>query len=375
VSDPAEVAPLAPSLPSSPPVPAPARPSGLDELAVGRWLAQRCGLTLPVTIVPALGGRSNLTSVVTDAAGRRVVVRRPPLTGVLASAHDMVREHRVLAALGDTDVPVPKVLGVEPDAAVTGAPFFVMAHVDGLILRGQADATALEPARRHAIGLDAIAVLARLHAVDIDAVGLGDLARRDGYLARQLARWRGQLAAGGTRPLPMLAELAARLAAELPAQQRLALVHGDFRLDNLVVDSGTARVVGVLDWELATLGDPLADLGLLLVYWGGREVGEVLPDAPTQLIGFPAPEELVAAYALSTGEDPDLLAERVRPYMAFGLFKLACILEGVRIRTLGGGYGGPGAVPTAMTEVERFLDLVPALGERGLDLLGPQRLH
>ena len=344
--------------------------AGLDILAVGDWLAAHCALRGPITVAPVAGGRSNLTSVVTDADGRQVVVRRPPLSGVLASAHDMVREARIIAALVGQDVPVPAVLGVEEDASVTGAPFFVMEHVAGAVLRTGGEASVLTSEARHEVSLAAVDTLVALHALDPDAIGLGDLARRDGYLERQLARWSAQLTAAATRALPDLLAVHERLVAALPEQRRLTLVHGDFRLDNLIVDVDRGSVAAVLDWELATLGDPLADLGLLLVYWGrpGTASG-VLPDAPTALEGFAHPEELIARYAAGTGEDAGELAEALRPYIAFSLFKLACILEGVRVRTVAGAYGALGQGSAMGAEAERYLDLVPELARRGLAVL------
>jgi aminoglycoside phosphotransferase (APT) family kinase protein len=343
---------------------------GLDVVAVGRWLTQHCDLASPVTVVPVAGGRSNLTSIVTDAHGRCVVVRRPPLSGVLASAHDVLREGRIMAALAATDVPVPSVLGGEEDPSVTGAPFLVMEHVAGSVLRSSAEAQGIAAEARRELGLAALDTLAALHAIDVDTVGLGGLARRDGYLARQLSRWSGQLATAGTRALPDLKTVHDRLVASLPAQQRLALVHGDYRLDNLIVDVSELRIRAVLDWELATLGDPLADLALLLVYWGEPGgVESVLPDAPTSLVGFPSPVELVQRYALRTGEDPDALELRLRPYLAFALFKLACILEGVRIRSVAGAYGSVGEGPGMAEEAERYVELVPELAARALRLV------
>jgi aminoglycoside phosphotransferase (APT) family kinase protein len=352
-------------------------PGGLDVVAVADWLAERCGMSAPITVAPVAGGRSNLTSIVGDAHGHRVVVRRPPLSGVLASAHDVVREGAIMAALAPTDVPVPEVLGSEDDASITGAPFLVMAYVDGTVVRDAEGASALTVAQRHRLGLASARTLAAVHAVDVDAVGLGGLARRDGYLARQLARWAGQLERGSDRRVPALEEVARRLGAALPVQEGVALVHGDFRLDNLIVDVSSGAVLAVLDWELATLGDPLADLGTLIAYWGvpatvdGTPAAVLLPGLPTSLPGFPGPGELVAAYADARGVDAEQLSERLRPYLAFAWFRIACILEGVRVRTAAGAYGDPdGSMGGPAGEAELLQDLVPAIGARAVALLG-----
>jgi aminoglycoside phosphotransferase (APT) family kinase protein len=368
--------------------------SGLDVAAVGDWLERRCGLVPPVDITLVPGGRSNLTSVVTDAHGRRVVVRRPPLGTLLDAAHDVLREGRILTALAGSGVPVPAVLGTEAGPDVTGAPFLVMDHVEGTVVRDRHVAAMLAPDVRGRIGRDAVRMLARLHALDVDAVGLGGLARRDGYLHRQLARWSAQLAAGGVRPLPDLLAVAERLGEALPVQQRVTLVHGDYRLDNLLIDVEAdegGSVVAVLDWELTTLGDPLADLGTLLAYWGRPATSDavpgdgVLPGLPTALLGFPAPEEVVEVYAAASATagaatdgavagvlggivDAEELVERLRPYVAFALFRIACILEGVRIRSLAGAYGTLDGMQAA--EVVLLEERVPALGARALAVLG-----
>jgi len=320
------------------------------------------------------------------------VVRRPPLSGVLASAHDVVREGAIMAALAGTGVPVPEVLGTEKDAGVTGAPFLVMGHVDGTVVRDVEVAAGLTPRQRRELGLATARTLAAVHAVDVDAVGLGGLARREGYLARQLARWVGQLERGSDRPLPVLEELARRLGEALPLVESdqvaghggVVLVHGDFRLDNLIVSpdggAGVGAVAAVLDWELATLGDPLADLGTLLAYWGvpagsdGTPASVLLPGLPTTLVGFPGPGELVDAYAEATGRDARQLGAELRPYLAFAWFRVACILEGVRVRTAAGAYGLAGATGAGPAgpggELELLHGLVLELGERGVALLG-----
>jgi aminoglycoside phosphotransferase (APT) family kinase protein len=334
-------------------------PPGLDLAAVTAWLRQRIALVDPVTAAVVAGGRSNLTYVLEDGAGQRVVVRRPPLHGVLQSAHDVAREHRIITALEGTEVPVPTCLGLEQDTTVTGAPFYAMRYVAGVVARDTATAgTALSPAARAASGAAVIDALVRLHAVDIDGVGLGELARRDGYLERQLRRWSTQLERGRTRELPVLDEVHRRLAAQVPEQGPATLVHGDYRLDNVILDPDTGAVRAVLDWELTTLGDPLADLGLLLVYWVEPDEQDVaLPDPPTQAPGFCSRAELVERYAERSGRDVSGLGYHV----AFGYWKLACILEGVHGRYRAGAYGDEAA------GFDQLGELVVLLGERALD--------
>jgi len=334
-------------------------PPGLDLPAVTAWLRERIALVEPVAATLVAGGRSNLTYILEDGDGQRVVVRRPPLHGVLQSAHDVAREHRIIAALEDTEVPVPSCLGLEEDPATTGAPFYAMRYVDGVVARDTTTAgTALSAAARAASGPAMVDTLVRLHAVDIDRVGLGGLARRDGYLERQLRRWSTQLERGRTRELPVLEEVHRRLAADVPDQGPATVVHGDFRLDNVILDPDTGDVRAVLDWELTTLGDPLADLGLLLVYWAEPGEDEVaLPDPPTKAPGFSSRAELVARYAERSGRDVSELGY----YVAFGYWKLACILEGVHGRYRSGAYG------EEATGFDELGELVLLLGERALD--------
>jgi aminoglycoside phosphotransferase (APT) family kinase protein len=250
---------------------------GVDVPKVTTWFEEHIpGATAPLDFRLIAGGHSNLTFGVTDAAGHDYVLRRPPLGHVLATAHDMGREHRIISALGPTDVPVPPALGLCTDEAVNGAPFYVMGFVDGHVIRDVGAATTvLDEAGRRAAGESIVDVLARIPDVDVDAVGLGDLGKRDGYIARQLKRWYSQFQASNEltkRPVPLVHEIHDRLAASIPEQQGTAIVHGDYRLDNCMVgDDG--RVVAVLDWEICTLGDPLADVGLLQVYW--TEAGEL----------------------------------------------------------------------------------------------------
>lgn len=333
----------------------PAVPEGLDLGAVTRWLEERTDLRGPLAASILPGGRSNLTYRIEDADGRRVVLRRPPLHGVLQSAHDVAREHRILTALAASEVPVPPCLGLEEDPGITGAPFYVMEHVEGVVVRtAEVARSVLGPAERAEASRDLVDVLVRLHAVDLEGVGLSTLARHEDYLARQLRRWKGQLDQVRSRDVAILDEVHDRLAARIPAQGPATIVHGDYRLDNLLVDPSTGAVTAVLDWELTTLGDPLADLGLLLVYWTQpSDDAPVLPDAPTLVEGFLGRDALIERYVAGSGRD----VSEVGFHVAFGLWKLACILEGVYRRQQDGAYGQE-------AQREGFGPLVLALGEQ-----------
>jgi aminoglycoside phosphotransferase (APT) family kinase protein len=315
--------------------------AGIAVGPVSRWLDDHVGAgpgPYRFDLVP--GGRSHLTFIVTDAAGGRCVLRRPPTSHVLPTAHDMAREYRIIHALGPTPVPVPPALGLCTDEAVNGRPFYVMGFVDGHVLRDDAIAVrALTPEQRRTAGEHLIDVLADLHAVDVDAVGLGDLGRREAYIERQLKRWYGQFqqsAALQHRSVPAVDTVHDFLASRVPPQGPATIVHGDYRLDNTVVGAD-ARVAAVLDWELCTLGDPLADLGQLLVNWS--EPGDTfvpLGHAPTLAPGFPSRADAQERYAARSGRDLAALDF----YVAFGYWKLACILEGVFSRYAGGAGGG-----------------------------------
>lgn len=311
-------------------------PKGIDVSRVTEWFREHApDLSPPLTFDLIAGGRSNLTYRVTDTAGHAWVLRRPPLGQVLATAHDMGREHRIISALAPTDVPVAPVVGLCTDESVNDAPFYVMDFVDGLVARDADAARTLDVSARARAGEQVADVLARIHAVDPDAVGLGDLGRKEGYIERQLKRWYGQWQKSKTRDLPVVDEVHAALAARVPEQGPATIVHGDYRLDNcLLAPDGT--IAAVLDWELCTLGDPLADVGLLLVYWTDRDDPHpALLDASTTLEGFPSRAQLVERYAAASGRD----VSDVDYYVAFGYWKLACILEGVYARYKGGVMG------------------------------------
>jgi aminoglycoside phosphotransferase (APT) family kinase protein len=331
---------------------------GIDAAGMGDWFAANVPAAVPpLTYERIAGGHSNLTYRVTDAAGSEWALRRPPLGKTLSSAHDMAREHRVVAALGGTPVPVAPVVGLCEDEEVNGAPFYVMEFVRGPVLRGVSEAEAAFPDEgdRREIGLRVADTLAAIHAVDPDAVGLGDLGRKEDYVARQLRRWHGQWEKSKTRELAAIDRVHERLAARIPAQVGASIVHGDYRLDNMILtDSG--EVAAVVDWELCTLGDPLADVGTLMAYWPERGQEEISLGLPANLApGFPTRPELAARYAETSGRD---LSE-LDFFTALGYWKLAIILEGVYARYAAGGYGDAGSA----SGFEAFARLVERLAE------------
>jgi aminoglycoside phosphotransferase (APT) family kinase protein len=320
--------------------------AGLDLQRVGPWLERNvAGAIGPFTATRIGGGRSNLTFTITAADGRRFVLRRPPLGHVLATAHDMGREYRIIAALGPTPVPVPPALALCTDESVNGAPFYVMGHVDGVVLDSPDKADLLDPATRGKASADLIDVLADLHDVDVDAVGLGDLARREGYIERQLKRWTTQWANSKTRELPAIDEVASRLAADVPAQQGVVIAHGDYRFGNCLTDPTDGRIAAVLDWELCTLGDPLADVGYLGVYWSDAGATRLRHNDPSGAEGFPTYAELLERYANRTGRD----LTGIDYYIAFSSWRLAVISEGVYARYLHGAMGEQAIGPAELT--------------------------
>lgn len=270
-------------------------------------------------------GQSNLTYLVCDADERRWVLRRPPVGHLLASAHDIEREARILSALEATDVPTPRVCGLTTDPAITDVPLLLMEYVDGVVVDTVPIAEALDPQRRRDIGLSLPHTLAKIHAVDLDEVGLVNLASHKPYAARQLTRWSRQWEQSKTRELPALESLTGRLRAAVPPQREVTLVHGDFHVRNVITSRVSGEIVAVLDWELATLGDPLADIGSLLAYWVQKDdrIGGTF--TATALPGFPAREELAKTYLEETGRDPDAL----QFWFALGLWKVAIIAEGI----------------------------------------------
>ena len=330
-------------------------PEGIDAAGLEGWFGEHVpAAEAPLAFDRIAGGHSNLTYRVRDGGGRSWALRRPPLGKRLGSAHDMSREHKVVSALGPTAVPVAPVVGLCEDESVNGAPFYVMEFVEGPILRGLAEAAIFPDENdRRAIGERVADTLVAIHAVDPDAVGLGDLGRKEDYVARQLRRWQGQWEKSKTRELPAIDRVHDRLSARIPEQGPATIVHGDYRLDNMIL-TPAGEVAAVVDWELCTLGDPLADVGLLMCYWPKpgeetRSLGEPANLAP----GFPVREELAARYAERAGRD----LTQLDFYVALGYWKLAIILEGVYARYAAGGYGKVDA------GFEAFAKLVERLAE------------
>ena len=332
---------------------------GLDRARLEHWFAANVEAAEPPLAYERIaGGRSNLTFRVTGAGGGAWILRRPPLGSTLGSAHDMGREHRILTGIARTAVPAPTPVALCSDEQVTGAEFYVMEFVDGVVLRDEADVEAsfAEPDRR-GVGEALVDALVELHAADPDAAGLGELGRRDGYAERQLRRWKHQWDDSKTRELDTMEEAHRLLAARVPEQHDTSIVHGDYRLDNVIV-SPAGAVAAVVDWELCTLGDPLADLGLLLDYWA--EPGdEMVPltRAPTLAAGFPTRDELAARYAQRSGRD----IAQLDFFVALGYWKLAAILEGVYARYAAGAYG------ETTDEFRSFGEIVEQLADAALD--------
>lgn len=329
------------------------------------WLTQRVdAVSQPLRFAVIAGGHSNLTYLVTDADGRRWVLRRPPLSNKLIGAHDMEREHRLLAAMGPTAVPVPRVVGLCVDDTVIGDNFYVTDFVEGSVIRSVADAGALTERARGDLAAHMVDVLAAIHATDLEATALSDLGRPNDYVARQLRTWLRQFEASTSRDLPSVARVHDQLAARIPPQREATLVHGDYRLDNCLAtvnppDDG--RVAAVLDWEIAALGDPLADFAVFASYWTEPDDGFFpLGHDATCAAGFGTRRDLALRYAELTGRD---VLEHFDYYLAFASWRLGCILEGVHARYMAG------AKPDVPPEVAMFPRSVEWLVERARRLL------
>lgn len=342
---------------------------GLDLPRLAAWFAEHVGAAgstgstgstgggaAGLTARHISGGKSNLTYEVSDGS-RSWIVRRPPLGHVLATAHDMAREYRVMTALRDTAVPVPRTYALCEDVEVVGAPFYVMEKVEGVPYRTARELAELGPERTRVISERLVDTLVALHDVDPAAVGLADFGRPEGFLARQVSRWKKQMDASYHRDLPAADELHARLAASVPADGAAGIVHGDYRLDNVLVGADTDRINAVVDWEMATLGDPLTDLALMLLYqrlaaFGGGTVSDV-STAP----GFLDEAEILARY--DAGSRRDL--GRFGFYLGLAAYKLAAILEGIHYRFLQGQTVGEG--------FDTIGDAIDPLLEAGLQAL------
>ncbi|MBO1754437.1 phosphotransferase family protein [Allobranchiibius sp. CTAmp26] len=319
-------------------------PQGLDLQALSGFLQREAPGLLHGELTGRIlaGGKSNLTYEVGDGT-TSVVVRRPPLGHVLSTAHDMVREHTVITALAPTDVPVPTTYAVCPDDSVIGAPFYVMELVAGTPYRHAAQIAPLGPDRTRDIAHRLVDTLVALHAVDPESVGLGEFGRPHGFLERQVRRWRRQMDASASRDLPRAEELSDALAAAVPGDGDVSVLHGDYRLDNLLVGESD-QVTAVLDWEMATLGDPLSDVALFVVY---QQLSQVTPGAGVSDVaaapGYPDTDTMLARYTAASGRD----VSHIGWHMGLAYYKLATILEGIHYRytqgqTVGSGFDNVG---------------------------------
>jgi aminoglycoside phosphotransferase (APT) family kinase protein len=329
-------------------------PEGVDLTRLRPYFAQHVPFAgdRPLTAELIAGGRSNLTYAISNGTATWVL-RRPPLGHVLPTAHDMVREYRVLTGLAGTGVPVPRTYALCEDLAVNDAPFYVMEKVDGVIYRDGASLSALDATDARRLSEELVDVLVQIHAVDYEKVGLGDFGHPDGFLERQIRRWGQQWERSKTRELPAVDELARRLNAALPTSGPPTIVHGDYRLDNTMMspkDPGT--IVAVLDWEMSTLGDPLADLGLFLLYWGNAGAQIIATGSTIEpSAGYLSADEIVERYASRSGRP----VEAMDWYVVFAFYKLAIIVEGINARfqmgkTLGEGFDAMGQTVVALID-------------------------
>lgn len=332
---------------------------GINAEKVALWFAAHIpGVNPPLEYQLIAGGHSNLTYRVEDQDQNTYVLRRPPLGHVLATAHDMAREHRIISAVGHTEVPVPPTLGLCEDHEVNGVPFYVMEYVDGEVLHSDLESNLVSAPERMELSREVVEVLAELHSIEPDDIGLGELAKREDYLGRQLRRWSGQWEQSKTRELAAMEEVQELLERQKPRQIGSTIVHGDYRLGNMLTRSG--RILAVLDWELCTLGDPLADVGYLLNNWVEPDEAPAGSSAPTLAGGFASREELMSWYELASGRD----VSGVGYYRAFSYWRLAAIVEGVLNRYLKGVMGDQDDV-----DISVFKEQVETLSASALELL------
>ncbi len=320
------------------------RPHDLDEVSLARWLERNVvGFEGPVTVTKFPGGQSNPTYRL-DAPGVAFVLRRKPFGPILPSAHAVDREYRLLQALHPAGMPVAAPVALCADEGVIGAMFYVMSFVDGRVF-WDGMLPALVPSERRMVYEDAVGTLARLHSLDHVAVGLGDFGRPGNYFARQVERWIRQYRAAQTANIEAVEKLIDWLPGTVPEQTRAAIIHGDYRLDNLIYEQGEPRVCAILDWELSTIGDPLADFAYLAMNWSmpadGRSGLDGIDFAAT---GIPSLDEAVSLYCGATGRDG---VPNLHWYFAFNLFRLVGIVQGIRRRIIDGNASSEAAEASA----------------------------
>ncbi len=334
---------------------------GIHIEKVTAWFQEHIsGVVPPLSFSLITGGRSNLTYRVEDAQQQVYVLRRPPLGHVLESAHNMGREFKIISALGQTDIPVAPALGLCQDKSVNEADFYVMRFVDGQVYTSSVQGEGVPADERKPMCIDVIDTLVRLHLINPDDIGLGDLGKKKDYVARQVRRWTKQYANSKTEEIPEMEEVGRLLGENIPIQVGASIAHGDYRFGNLMVNN--YRVAAILDWELCTLGDPLADLGYLLNWW--FQAGDVEPgdhdDAPSLVAGFSSREDLVAYYAEHTGRD----LSNINYYRALSYWRLAAISQGVYRRYLEGVMGDSDDL-----DLKRYRNNVHMLSKLALDIL------
>lgn len=334
-------------------------PPGINYETLIPWFSEHVAPVKSLTATVVGHGRSNITYRLDADGGRSWVLRRPPLSHVQKTAHDMGREFRVISALNPTGFPTPKTYALCDDESVLGAQFYIMEFVDGIIAVDAADtAKRFDEKKRHEIGIELVDVLARLHAFKPDEIGLGDFGKPTGYLERQVRRFSEQLENIRYRETPEMDELAKRLMAAIPPERTAGIVHGDYRLDNAIIND-EGHIIAVLDWEMCTLGDSLADLGLLRMYWGRGTSAQMMigSSGPVMnLPGFPTWEEAAARYEEQSG----VSLAGLDFYTVLAFFKLGVILENMYKRFLGGGTVGAG--------FEMIGQQAVLLGKQGLEM-------
>ena len=340
-------------------------PAGIHYENVSRFFSENIaggGAALRFSLIS--GGRSNLTYKV-ESPSNTWVLRRPPLGHVLPTAHDMAREYRVLSGMAKANFPAPRPVALCEDPSVNDYPFYVMDYREGVIIAEELpDGYATTAEERRALSKALVATLVELHAIDYNAVGLGDFGRPEGYIERQVRRWSEQWARSETRPLPGIQELIRRLRNSIPQSPAPTIVHGDYRLGNMMLaNDDPGRVVAVLDWEMATLGDPLSDLGYTLGYWGEttdppQYIAARATAAATAHPGFFTRAELVTEYGRLSGRD----VSAIEFYEVLAYYKLAVIVEGIHARFLAGETVGEG--------FEGYGERCELLVEAALDIAG-----